>query len=50
MLYNELAKNAVFRDNIKLTSKFNPEDYTTTFYAELYILNKKGLEDFYERY
>ena len=49
-LYNELAKNVVFRDNIKLTSKFNPEDYTTTIYAELYILNKKGLEDFYERY
>ena len=46
----ELARNAVFRDNIKLTSKFNPEDNTTTIYAELYILNKKGLEDFYERY
>ena len=50
VLYNELAKNVVFRDNIKLTSKFNPEDYTTTIYAKLFILNKKGLEDFYERY
>lgn len=49
-LYNELAKNVVFRDNIKLTSKFNPEDNTTTVYAKLFILNKKGLEDFYERY
>ena len=46
----ELASNVIFRNNIKLTSKFNPEDYTTTIYAELYILNKKGIEEFYERY
>ena len=49
-VYNELAKNAVFRQNIKFTSKFNPEDNTTTVYAKLFILDKKGLEDFYERY
>lgn len=36
--------------NIKFTSKFNPEDNTTTIYAKLFILDKKGLEDFYERY
>lgn len=40
----------ILEQNIKFTSKFNPEDNTTTVYAELYILNKKGLEDFYERY
>lgn len=41
-----------FEQNIKFTSKFNPEDNTTTttIYAKLFILNKKGLEDFYERY
>ena len=36
--------------NIEFTSKFNPDDNTTTIYAKLFILNKKGLEDFYERY
>ena len=36
--------------NIEFTSKFDPEDNTTTIYARLFILNKKGLEDFYERY
>lgn len=46
----EFAKNAVFKQNIKFTSKFNPDDNTTTVYAKLFILNKKGLEDFYERY
>ena len=49
-IYSELAKNAVFKQNIKFTSKFNPEDNTTTVYAKLFILDKKGLEDFYERY
>lgn len=39
-----------FEQNIKFISKFNPEDNTTTIYAKLFILNKKGLEDFYERY
>lgn len=46
----EFAKSAVFKQNIKFTSKFDPEDNTTTIYAKLFILDKKGLEDFYERY
>jgi hypothetical protein len=50
MLCYEFVKNPEFRHNIKLTSKFNPEDNTTTIYAKLFILDKKGLEDFYERY
>jgi hypothetical protein len=49
-IYHKFIENETFRQNIKLTSKFNLEDYTTTIYAELYILNKEGLEDFYERY
>ena len=50
MICYEFAKNVVFRQNIKCTSKFNPEDNTTTIRAMLYILNKKGLEDFYGKY
>ena len=50
MICYEFAKNIVFRQNIKFISKFNPEDNTTTIIAKLFILNKKGLEDFYERY
>ena len=45
----ELAKSAVFKQNSKFTSNFNYEDNTTTIHAKLYILNKKGLEDFYGR-
>ena len=36
--------------HIKIKSWFNFGDYTTTFHAELYVLNKEKLEDFYERY
>ena len=46
----ELAKNIVFKQSVKFTSNFNYEDNTTTIHAKLFILNKKGLEDFYERY
>ena len=49
-IYHEIIENTTFKQNVKITGKFNPEDNTTTFYAKLFILNKKGLEDFYERY
>lgn len=49
-IYHEIVENATFKQNVKITGKFNPEDNTTTIYAKLFILDKKGLEDFYERY
>lgn len=46
----KLIEEEVFRQNIKFTNWYNPSDCTEIIKAELYILNKKGLEDFYERY
>lgn len=44
------VKEEAFRQNIKVTRQVNYVDNTIITYAELYILNKEGLEGFYERY
>ena len=46
----KLVEEKAFIQNVNITNWYDISDYTETIKAELYILNKKGLEDFYERY
>ena len=46
----KLIEEEAFIQNVNITSWYDISDNTETIKAELYILNKKGLEDFYERY
>lgn len=49
-LLHRFVEEKAFIQNVNITNWFDISDYTETIKAELYILNKKGLEDFYERY
>ena len=49
ILYKFVEEEA-FIQNVNITSWYDISDNTETIKAELYILNKKGLKDFYERY
>jgi len=49
-ILHKFVEEKAFIQNVNITSWYDISDNTETIKAELYILNKKGLEDFYERY